>query len=212
MTFVSSLRRTPGHTLHLAQRGRGRAPCFSGDADRAAYLEGLTRHAAASGCAVHAYALMGNHVHLLLTPARADSIAALLRDLGTHYARHLGEAHGHTQSVWDEHPQIRPVFPRRYLLGCMRYIEMNPVRAGLATDPRDYRWSSYGANALGVADSLITPHAFYYALGRTAAERQAAYRELFRGRVLRQLVATYQPDTAARQLHPDRIKTIFSPP
>lgn len=196
MAFVSSLRRTPGHTLHLAQRGRGRAACFSGDADRAAYLEGLARHAAASGCAVHGYVLMGNHVHLLLTPARADSVASLLHHLGDHYARHLGEAHGHTAPVWDERPEIRPVFPRRYLLGCMRYIEMNPVRAGLVGRPQDYRWSSYGANALGAAHPLITPHAFYYALGRTPAERQAAYRELFQGRVLRQPAAIYRLDPA----------------
>ena len=194
MTFVSSLRRTPGHTLHLALRGCGRAACFSGDADRAAYLEGLARHAPASGCAVHGYVLMGNHVHLLLTPARADSVASLLQGLDGHYTRYLGEAHGHAQPVWDERAEIRPVFPRRYLLGCMRYIEMNPVRAGLVGRPEDYRWSSHGANALGAADSLITPHAFYYALGRTAAERQAAYRELFRGRVLRQPVAIYGLD------------------
>lgn len=196
MTFASPLRRTPGHTLHLAQRGRGRAACFSGDADRATYLEGLTRHAAASGCAVHAYALMGNHVHLLLTPSRADSVAALVQGLGEYYARYLSEAHEHTQPVWDARLEIRPVFPRRYLLGCMRYIEMNPVRAGLVVRPGDYRWSSYGPNALGAADPVITPHAFYYALGRTAAERQAAYRELFRGRVLRQPAATYRLDPA----------------
>lgn len=212
MAFDLLSRRTPGHTLHVAQRGCGRAPCFSGEADRAAYLEGLARHAAASGCAVHGYVLMGNHVHLLLTPARADSVAWLLHHLGDHYTRHLDAAHGHTAPVWDERPEIRPVFPRRYLLGCMRYIEMNPVRAGLVVRPGDYRWSSYGANALGAMDALITPHAFYYALGRTAAERQAAYRELFRRRVLRQLIATYRPDTVAGQLHQDRIKTIFSPP
>ena len=192
MTFASPLRRTPGHTLHLAQRGRGRAPCFSCDRDRLVYLEGLAHHAAASGCAVHGYVLMGNHVHLLLTPARADSVVSLLEGLGVHYARHLDVVHGHPDSVWDERPEIRPVFPRRYLLGCMRYIEMNPVRAGLVARPGDYRWSSYGANALGAANPLITPHAFYYALGRSPVERQAAYRALFQISVLRQSCATYE--------------------
>ena len=159
-----------------------------------AYLDGLARHARSSGCAVHGYVLMGNHVHILLTPARADSVASLLGALGDDYARHLDAAHGHTATVWGDRPEIRPVFPRRYLLGCMRYIETNPVRAGLVARPGDYRWSSYGANALGAADPLVTPQAFYYALGRTAAERQSAYRALFHGAELRQEVAIYRVD------------------
>ncbi len=191
-----SLRRTPGHTLHAALRSRSRAPCFSCEEDRLACLQGLAHHAG-SGCAIHAYALMGNHLHLLLTPARADSVPVLLAGLEGHYARYLGKTYGHTQPVWDEHVEIRPVFPRRYLLGCMRYIEMNPVRAGLVRHPGDYRWSSYCANALGASDPLITPHAFYYALGRSPAERQAAYRGLFEARILRQQVAEYRPKPRA---------------
>ena len=157
-----------------------------------AYLDALAQGAATSGCAVHSYVLMGNHVHLLLTPARPDSVLALLHGLVERYARYLGEAHGQTEPVWGERLEIRPVFPRRYLLACMRYIERNPVRAGLVAGPEQYRWSSYGSNAMGVADALITPHAFYYALGRMPAARQAAYRALFQGGVLRQLVARYR--------------------
>ena len=198
--------KTPGHTLHLAQRGGGRAACFSCAQDRAAYLEGLARHAAGSGCAVHAYVLMGNHVHLLLTPSRSDSVGSLLEGVGKDYARHLGEAYGHARPLWDERVEIRPVFPRRYLLACMRYIELNPVRAGLAARPGDYRWSSFGANALCAADSLVTPHAFYYALGRSAAERQAAYRALFHGGVLGQPRAVYRfaPTPYGDDLAPSR--------
>lgn len=178
--------------MHVVQRSHRRAACFFHDADRVAYLDWLLQHAGTSGCAVHAYVLMGNHVHLLLTPARADSVSCLLHALGEHFARYVGEAHGHSGSLWDERVEIRPVFPKRYLLACMRYIELNPVRAGLVASPDQYRWSSYRSNAMGIADALITPHAFYYALGRTPAGRQAAYRALFQGAILRQLVARYR--------------------
>ena len=191
MTPAVLIGRTPGHTLHVVQRSNCRAACFFCERDRETYLDWLARYAAGSGCAVHAYVLMGNHVHLLLTPARADSVASMLHGLGEHYARYLGEEHGHSGPVWDERVEIRPVFPRRYLLACMRYIELNPVRAGLVAGPDQYRWSSYRSNAMGVADALITPHAFYYALGRTPAARQAGYRALFQGGILRQRVARY---------------------
>jgi putative transposase len=198
MTSPPLLRRTPGHTLHLVQRGYRRAACFFCERDRIAYLDGLERHAGTSGCAVHAYALMGNHVHLLLTPSRADAVSRLLHGLGRHHERHVSALHDRAGPLWDERVELRPVYPRRYLLACMRYIELNPVRAGLVARPDEYRWSSFGANALGFADALLTPHPFYYALGRTPAERQAAYRALFLGGVLREPVATYQfePDPA----------------
>jgi putative transposase len=192
MTFPWLIRRTPGHTLHLAQRGRARAPCFSRDRDRVAYLGGLAECAGASGCAVHAYVLMSNHVHLLLTPSRADGVAVLLRELCGHYGSYIAETYGHAAPLWDERVEVRLVFPRRYVLGCMRYIELNPVHAGLAPSPEEYRWSSYGANATGLADPVVTPHAFYYALGRTQGARQAAYRALFQGAVLRQVRAAYR--------------------
>jgi len=192
MTPSQFVRRTPRHTLHLVQRGYGRAACFFGERDRIAYLDGLERHAGASGCAVHAYALMGNHVHLLLTPARADGVSRLLYGLRGYYERHVRDLHHRAGPLWDERIEVRPVYPRRYLLACMRYIELNPVRAGLVARPEEYRWSSFGANALGFADALLTPHPYYYALGRTPAERQAAYRALFEGGVLREPAATYE--------------------
>ncbi|MDH4174126.1 MAG: hypothetical protein OEW90_12505 [Betaproteobacteria bacterium] len=141
----------PGVPLHLVLRGALAHPGA-----------GLARLRAAATCPVHAYALMGTHVHVLLTPERADGAMPLIRAV----------------SVGDF--DATPVYTRRYVLACMRYIEMNPVRAGLVRHPAHYRWSSYRGNALGEADALLTPHALYCALGRSDEERRAAYRMGFR--------------------------------
>jgi len=170
----------PGVPLHLVQRGP--AACFSAARDCVAYLEGLRRCAARDRCAVHAYALMSNHLHLLVTPARAGGATRLLRSAAERYHRHLAAAYGHAGAIWEERFDGSPVHARRYLFACMRYIETNPLRAGLVREAGAYRWSSFRANALGEDDALITPHPFYYALGRSRAERCAAYRVLFAGR------------------------------
>jgi len=166
-------------TLHVVQRGRARAPCFSCSRDRAAYLEALGECAGRAECAVHAYALMGNHVHLLFTAVRAEGAARLMPAIAERYARHLAAAYGHADLVWEEAYDASPVHARRHLLACMRYIEENPVRAGLAAHPREYPWSSYRANALGEDDALLTPHPHYCSLGRSPVERRAAYAALF---------------------------------
>ncbi len=148
----------PGVALHLVQRGRH--AFFSGDENRHGYLERLRIAATGLECPVHAYVLMGNHVHLLVTPARANGGSGLLRELG-----------GSVQDL-----DATPVVASRYLLACMRYIELNPVKAGLVQSAADYCWSSYRANALGREDPLVTPHPCYYALGRTPQARRASYR------------------------------------
>lgn len=153
----------PGVALHLVQRGR--AACFFGEDDRLAYLEHLRAASSGLECPVHAYVLMGNHVHLLVTPARANGGTALLREIG-----------GSVEEL-----DATPVVVARYLLLCMRYIELNPVRAGLVNSAADYRWSSYRANVLGKEDALVTPHPCYYALGRTPQARRAAYRATIPG-------------------------------
>jgi putative transposase len=147
----------PGVALHLVQRGR--AACFFSEDDRIFYLARLRKLAASLECPVHAYVLMGNHVHLLVTPAHANGGSWLLRELGARI----------------EDVDATPVMAARYLLSCMRYIELNPVRAGLVRSAADYRWSSYRANVLGREDALVTPHPCYYALGRTPQARRAAY-------------------------------------
>jgi len=161
----------PGHSLHVTQRGVDRAACFFCERDCLAYLQWLARYGSDAGCAVHAYVLMRNHVHLLLTPTRADGVSRLLALLGEHNG-----------ALWEERYDAQPVHSRQYLLACMRYIELNPVRAGLVARPENYRWSSFGSNALGREDRLVTPHSFYCTLGRSPASRQLAYRALFRDR------------------------------
>src|SRR6266705_5530301 len=124
---------------------------------------------------------MGNHVHLLFTSVREAGAARLMPAIAARYARHLATAYGHEDPVWEEPYDASPVHARRHLLACMRYIEENPVRAGLAAHPGAYPWSSYRANALGEDDDLLTPHPHYCSLGRSPAERRAAYAALFVG-------------------------------
>ena len=170
----------PGHTLHVIQRGRFHAECFCSADDRAAYLAWLREYARHTGCAVHAYVLMGNHVHLLLTPSRRGSVVALLNLLGTRYARHVAESWQREGALWEEGFDATPVHNNRYALACMRYIELNPVRARMVSRPEQFRWSSHRCHALGEDNELLTSHSAYAMLGRGAAERQAAYRALFR--------------------------------
>jgi len=147
-------------------------------------------YAARFECAVHAYALMSNHVHLLVTPAREEGASQLMRALGGRYARYLAEARGRAGPVWEDPFDASPVYVPRYLLSCMCYIEDNPVRAGLVADPGAYRWSSFGANAWGRDDPLVTPHPLYYALGRSPEWRRARYRAMF-----------WRPPTAPERTH-----------
>jgi len=165
-------------TLHVVQRGRERCPCFSCAKDREAYLDALCECSMRQACAIHAYALMGNHVHLLLTPVRAAGPARLMPDVAGVYARYLRDEYGHEREVWELRYDATPVHARAHFFACMRYIEENPVRAGLATSPAEWRWSSHRANALGEHDPLVTPHPHYYALGRSPDERRAAYAAL----------------------------------
>lgn len=169
----------PDVPLHLIQRARGGAACFFRERDGRVYLHGLRMCAERCECAVHAYVLMNNHVHLLVTPGRREGAAHLLRAVAARYARHVAEAYGRAGALWEEPFDASPVYAPRYLLACMRYIEDNPVRAGLVAEPGAYRWSSFGANALGREDPVVTPHALYYALGRTPEVRRARYRAMF---------------------------------
>jgi len=184
---------TPGHPLHVIQRGQLRATCFFRDDDRLAYLNCLAQDSRRLGCALHAYALMGNHVHLLLTPERADSVTRLMHCLAEHhehYSRNIlgcddAPQDGRNSPLWERNFEAVRVHARQYLLACMRYIELNPVRAGLVTRPQAYQWSSFHANALGADDALITPHAHYCTLGRSPEIRQAAYRVMFKQQAAR---------------------------
>ena len=168
------------YPLHIVQRGINREPCFFTDEDYHCYLHWLEEAARACGCAIHAYALMTNHVHLLLTPQETGAPSRLMQSLGRRYVQYANRFYRRTGSLWEGRYKSNVVQAEDYLLACQRYIELNPVRAGMVADPGQYRWSSYRANGLGQTDARLTPHTLYLALGKEAFERSMAYRALFR--------------------------------
>lgn len=172
--------RLAGIPLHVIQRGNNRSRCFHSDADRRRFLDYLGQQARRHSVSVHAYALMSNHVHLLMTPEQDDdAIGLVMKFLGQHYVQYFNRTYGRTGSLWEGRFRSCLVDRETYLLCCHRYIEMNPVRAGMVRQPDDYPWSSYRANAMGQPDPLLSIHPVVAALGRTPDERRAAYRELF---------------------------------
>ncbi|TSA21565.1 MAG: transposase [Betaproteobacteria bacterium] len=166
--------------LHLIQRGNNRQACFFADADYVLYLDWLTEYADKFGGHVHAYVLMTNHVHLLVSADRAETPGLMMKALGQRYVQHINRVYRRSGSLWEGRFRSCLVQDDAYLLACQRYIELNPVRAGMVSHPVDYRWSSYHANARGKEDSLIRHHPIYAAMGLDAPSRQAAYAALFR--------------------------------
>lgn len=173
----------PGCPLHVIQRGNNRNPCFFSENDRAAYLDWLRRAAEKLDCAIHAYVLMTNHVHLLLTPARAGAVSILMQSLGRRYVQYVNHTYRRSGTLWEGRFLASVVQAEAYLLKCMRYIELNPVRAGMVKQPGDYRWSSFRHNGLGRPDRLIREHAIYAALGSDPEPRRQEYRALFRAQL-----------------------------
>jgi putative transposase len=170
----------PNIPLHLIQRGNNRQACFFADEDYHFYLDWLTEYADKTGCRVHAYILMTNHVHLLLSADKSDAPGALMKALGQRYVQYVNRTYRRSGTLWEGRFRSCLTQEETYLLACQRYIELNPVRAGMVEHPAEYRWSSYRANAQGEHDALLKPHSLYVSLGFDAAARQAAYRELFR--------------------------------
>ena len=166
------------YPLHIVQRGINREPCFFTDEDYYCYLHWLEESARACGCAIHAYVLMTNHVHLLLTPDETGSPSRLMQSLGRRYVQYTNRFYRRTGSLWEGRFKSSLVQAEDYLLACQRYIELNPVRAGMCAHPREYRWSSYRANAEQARDPLVTAHDEYRGLGATGDARRAAYRRL----------------------------------
>lgn len=189
----------PGVPLHVVQRGNNRDPIFFDESDYAAYLKWLKEAAERYGCAVHAYVLMTNHVHVLVTPSDSDGVSRMMQYLGRKYVPYINHTYGTTGTLWEGRFKASLIDAEDYLFSCMRYIELNPVRAAMVKSPAHYRWSSYRANAQGKEDALITPHARYVALGRTAEARCEAYRALFKSSLgdaeLNDLRAAWQTGT-----------------
>jgi putative transposase len=165
---------------HIVQRGINREPCFFAEEDYHCYLHWLQKSAVDWRCSIHAYVLMTNHVHLLVTPEQPEGIAKLMQSIGRRYVQYINRSYRRTGSLWEGRFKSSLVQAEEYLLTCMRYIELNPVRANMVNDPAQYRWSSYRHNGLGQADERITPHTMYLALGMDEPQRLAEYRGLFR--------------------------------
>ncbi len=169
----------PGMPVHVFQRGHNKEPVFFDDEDYLVYLRYLKASADICGCRIHAYVLMTNHVHLLVTPESSTAISVLFQGVGRHFVPYMNKTYQRRGSLWEGRHKGNIIESDAYFLICMRYIEMNPVRAGMVDHPAQYRWSSYAANALGADNAVIQAHELYLALGNTPEARQVAYRELF---------------------------------
>jgi putative transposase len=167
-----------GLSLHVVQRGINRQQCFFSDSDYSTCLRFLGEFAVRFGCSLHAYCLMTNHVHLLLTPEAKESCALLMKNLGQRYVQVVNKKLGRTGTLWEGRFKSCLVGTEAYALACYRYIELNPVRAGIVDAPGKYRWSSYPANAEGRGSSLVEAHPAYHALGLNSDQRLFAYRSL----------------------------------
>ena len=188
-----------GIPQHVVQRGNDRQACFAADVDYLRYRHDLADAARRFGCAIHAYVLMTNHVHLLLTPAEKGGVSATMQALGRRYVAYFNTRYRRTGTLWEGRYKACLVDSERYVLTCYRYIELNPVRARMIDRPDAYRWSSYACNALGQADWLIQPHPAYLALGIETSTRCAAYTALVAAGI-----CTAQVDEMRQYLHQQR--------
>ena len=171
--------RLGGVAVHLIQRGVDGEACFLTDRDRACYLAELGALAPRHGCALHAYVLMTNNVHLLVTPDEAAGLSKLMQRLGRRHVRWFNEVHGRRGTLWEGRFRSCIAEDEGYVLACNRSIECNPVHAGMVADPLDYPWSSHAAHARGPSSPMLTPHPQMLSLGAEPGARRVAYRALF---------------------------------
>lgn len=169
----------PGMPHHVIQRGTARCAIFRDSQDYRFFMGRLWDLSDETRCDIHAYVLMSNHLHLLLTPQNGDGLSKLLQRVGSRYVQYFNNRYERTGALWQSRYRAVPVDSEGYLLVCTRYIELNPVRAGMVKNPADYSWSSYEHHALGRIDPVIRDHDVLLSLGRTSGERCAAYLELF---------------------------------
>lgn len=169
-----------GMPQHVIQRGNNRSVCFYADEDYRYYLDKISEISKKAEVDIHAYVLMTNHVHLLMTPKHADGISRVMKNLGQRYVQYINKTYRRSGTLWEGRYRSSIVDADNYLLICQRYIELNPVRANMVEHPGEYKWSSYAANAQGKNDHTLSAHAVYQALSKNEIHRQKNYRELFR--------------------------------
>ncbi len=169
--------------------------CFYAEEDYQFYLHFLEEFCVKFGCAIHAYVLMTNHVHLLLTPQQAGSASMMMKHLGQRYVQYINRTYKRSGTLWEGRFRSCLTQSEDYVLACYRYIELNPVRAGMVNQPKDYRWSRYHANALGKANRVITAQDEYVRLGRNEEARRTAYRALFKAHLDEEIVGQIRTAT-----------------
>ncbi|OCQ20821.1 transposase [Pseudoalteromonas luteoviolacea] len=185
----------PNIPQHVVQRGNNRQVTFIENTDYAVYLDKLKQYAQEYDVHVHAYVLMTNHVHLLLTPTTANGVSKLMQSLGRYYVRYFNHAYQRTGTLWEGRYKSTLVDTERYFLLVSRYIELNPVRANMVSHPAEYIWTSYHHNALGKQIELITEHALFKTLGLSEQARHACYRALFKREIPAKTLADIQSAT-----------------
>lgn len=197
----------PGCAQHVIQRGNNRQACFYQEADYQAYLSFLKEAASKYQVAIHAFVLMTNHVHLLVTPSDEQGVSRLMQAQGRRYVQYFNFTYGRTGTLWEGRYKSTLVDADNYVLAVYRYIELNPVRAGMVPHASEYPWSSFQSNAKGAPNPLLSPHSLYVQLGETLEERLRVYRSLFRGRMPeRELTAIRDATNKAWALGDDQFK------
>jgi len=173
----------PGLPVHVIQRGNNRQTIFCSDEDMATYASDIRKAAEKFSVKVHGWVFMTNHAHLLLTPSSDGGISKLMQSLGRCYVAYFNFNYSRSGTLFEGRFRASLVEEHNYLLECLRYIELNPVRAGMVKDPGNYRWSSYQTHAFGTPVTMWSPLPQFLELGPNAAQRQAAWRNLI-GEVL----------------------------
>ncbi len=199
-----------GQPQHLIIRGVNKEPIFYANEDYEFYLEKLKDACDKHDCDLHAYVLMTNHIHLLITPNKIDGLSKVIQMLGRYYVQYFNYTYKRTGTLWEGRYKATLIDSEYYALTCYRYIELNPVRASMVTHPSKYPWSSYHYNAQGNDNSCITPHPLYLSLGYDKQQRQSAYRQLFKSHIKMQTIEEIRFATnKSWVLGNDRFKSII---
>ncbi|MFC1747244.1 transposase [Pseudomonadota bacterium] len=185
----------PGQPQHVIVRGNNRNNIFVANDDYQFYLEKLTEACKRFKCDLHAYVLMTNHVHLLMTPHTEDGISKVMQSVGRYYVQYFNYQYKRTGTLWEGRYKATLLDSEQYLLTCYRYIGLNPVRAAMVGHPSEYPWSSYGRNALGQENVLVTEHPLYKRLGKRVEERSKVYRQLFRNHLSEKVLTDIREST-----------------
>jgi len=176
-----------GLPQHIIQRGNNRSACFFAEEDFRFYLHWLHLLSSKLRCAVHAYVLMTNHIHLLITPADPVGVSRLMQAMGRRYVPYVNQRYKRSGTLFEGRFKASVVCADDYLLNCYRYIELNPVRAGIVKYPADYRWSSCRHHVLGEPNAIVEDHSLFDALDTDASRRRDVYAALLR--------SEFAPDT-----------------